>query len=131
MTRKWIRWFGDRESRTVVTVCDKALEVRCSAAAARALAAWDSPLVVELELAFACFARKEIRFTNLVQGTESESRLVRVSETLALRVTTIVPESCAVNASSAAIPQAPVRNFVPRWLRIDHAKGRWVGEYGW
>lgn len=129
MAGKWTRWFGDRESRTVVSVCGKVLEVRCSAAAARALAARDSPLIVELELVFACFARKEIRFYESSGEVGTHGSPIPVNGTLALRILTIVPDACEAGAGKAT--SAPARNFVPRWVRIDHVKGRWVGEYGW
>ena len=127
----WLsKWLGGRESATTVAVCGKPLEVRCSAAAQRALAGRLSPLVVEMELTFACFARKEIRFHEIPENTLPDGGLVRVSEQLALRVSTVVADFCAPGAADGAAPKAPARSFVPRWVRIDHARGKWVGEYG-
>ena len=110
-----------------VAVGGKALEVRWSPRAGRALAGRTQPLIVELELAFACFARKGIRFHDLSDEGGREDGLVRVNDKLALRVSTVVPGSCV---SGAAGERAAARNFVPRWVRIDHAKGNWTGEYG-
>ena len=127
----WLaNWLGGQESSTVVTVSGKALEVRCSAAAGRALAGRASPLIVEMELAFACFARKEMRFHEVPGKLAVDGSLVPVNEKLALLVSTVIPDSCEAGVSSGRAARAPARNFVPRWVRIDYAKGRWGGEYG-
>ncbi len=126
MARRFWKWFGEGDASKTVAVGGKALEVRWSPRAGRALAGRTQPLIVELELAFACFARKEVRFHDL-SGDAREVGLVRVNDKLVLRVSTMVPGSCEPNATGE---KAMVRNFVPRWVRIDHAKGNWIGEYG-
>ena len=127
----WLaNWFGGRESNTVVTVSGKALEVRCSMAAGRALAGRASPLIVEMELAFACFARKEMRFHEVLGKIAADGSLVQVNEKLALLVSTVIPDSCDAGVSGGKGTRVPARNFVPQWVRIDYAKGRWGGEYG-
>ncbi len=129
MTGNWTRWFGDHESRTIVTVFGKSLEVSCSASAERALEARESPLVVELTLAFACVARKEMRFRESSGETGTCSNLISVNGALLLRIATVVPDAC--ETPTGGVAGAPARNFIPRWLRIDRVKGGWVGDYGW
>ncbi len=131
MAERGFRWLGGRSLRAVITVSGKEVEVRWSAAAERLLTGRKEPLIVELELAFACMARKAVRFHESPGMTESAGRSIPVTDTLALQIVTRVPDACVAHASSGAVRNPALRNFVPRWVRIDHVKGAWVGEYGW
>ncbi|MHB8388312.1 MAG: hypothetical protein ACYDBH_01870 [Acidobacteriaceae bacterium] len=131
MAGRGFRWLGGRGSRAVITVSGKEVEVRWSAAAERLLTGREEPLIVELELAFACFARKAVRFYESPGTTAPAGSRIPVTETLGLQIVTRVPDSCAADASSGAVRNPALRDFVPRWVRIDHVKGAWVGEYGW
>ena len=124
------KWLVGADSTATVKVCGKSLEVRCSASAERVLSGRISPLIVELELAFACFARKEIRFREMSKNPLLDGSLVWVRDQLALRVSTVVPDFCQAGAPEGTATKAPIRSFVPRWVRIDHARGKWIGEYG-
>ncbi len=121
----WIKnWLaGAREKTSTVSVAGKAMEVRWSVRAAHELAKRSSPLIMELELAFACFARKEVKFHEVM---DSEYDLVRVNDKLMLRVSTVIPGTCDAGAPGKSLS----RSFVPHWVRIDYAKGQWVGDYG-
>lgn len=122
----WFAWLsGHRCSKTTINLAGKAVDVVCSARANQALARRDRPLVAELELAFACMARKHVRF----HDTPTERAVIGVTDRLSLLVTTVVPSSCGL-ADAQTAATAAARKFVPRWVRIDHAKGEWVGEYG-
>ena len=131
MAGRRFRWWGGRASRAVVTVSGKELEVRWSAAAERLLTTRDTPLIVELELAFACMARKTVRFHESPDPTAPSGSRIPVTETLALRIVTRIPDACAAPTTSATVRNPTLRQFVPRWVRIDHVQGVWVGEYGW
>lgn len=122
-------WRGGRRSRVVIAVSGKEVEIRWSAAADRALAAREAPLIVELELAFACLARKTVRFAE-PPATPSSGH-IPVTETLVLQIVTRIPDACTPDAPSGAVPNLAPRHFVPRWVWIDRVKGAWVGEYGW
>ena len=91
----------------------------------------ETPLIVELELAFACMARKVVRFHESPGLTAASGSCIPVTQTLGLRIVTRVPDACAADASSATVRNPALRQFVPRWVRIDHVQGAWVGEYGW
>ena len=129
MAERRFRWFRGRESRAVITVAGKAVEVRGSAAAARLLTGRETPLIVELELA--CFARKTVRFHESPGLTAASGICIPVTETLTLQIVTRVPDACAAEAASGMVRNPALRQFVPRWVRIDHVQGAWVGEYGW
>lgn len=90
-----------------------------------------TPLIVELELAFACMVRKTVRFHESPALTAPSGSCIPITETLALQIVTRVPDACVVPTSSATVRNPALRQFVPRWVRIDHVQGAWVGEYGW
>ena len=131
MAGRGLRWLGGRASRAVITVSGKEVEVRWSAAAERLLALREAPLIVELELAFACMVRKTVRFHESPGLTAASGICIPVTETLALQIVTRVPDACAAPTPSATVRNPALRQFVPRWVRIDHVQGVWVGEYGW
>ena len=123
----WLsRLTGNKGSSTIVRTSGKEIEVSCSASADRALAERDLPLIVEIELAFACFARKQVHF----HETSTSKNIVEVNEKLALQITTIIPDTCEVTTKAKSTARVTVRNFMPKWVRIDCVKGKWVGEYG-
>ena len=131
MAGRGLRWMGGRESRAVITLSGKEVEVRWSAAAARQLTLREAPLIVELELAFACMVRKTVRFHESPGLTAPSGSRIPVTETLTLQIVTRVPDACAAETTSATVRNPALRQFVPRWVRIDHVQGVWVGEYGW
>ena len=123
----WLsRLTGNKGSSKTVRISGKEIEVFCSARADRALAERNLPLVVEIELAFACFARKQVHF----HETSTSEHVIEVNGKLALLITTIVPDTCEATAKAKGAARTTVRNFMPKWVRIDCAKGKWVGEYG-
>ena len=131
MAGRRLRGWGGRESRAVITVSGKAVEVRWSPAAEHQLTGRETPLIVELELAFACMVRKTVRFYESPGLTAPSGSRIPVTETLALRIVTRVPDACAAEAASGMVRNPALRQFVPRWVRVDHVQGAWVGEYGW
>ena len=122
----WLsRLTGHGNSSTIVKVSGKEIEILCSARANKALSQRDQPLVAELELAFACIARKQVRFHDTPPGKE----VIGVNEKLALLITAIIQNTCEV-VDGKTVPKTTGRNFMPKWVRIDFAKGEWVGDYG-
>jgi hypothetical protein len=124
---QWLsRFTGNKDATTSVKVAGKAIEVHCSASATKALAQRDRPLVAEIELAFACFARKQVRFHETADGKDA----IGVTDKLALVITTIIPDACEPSAGGKDGGTVALRKFMPKWLRIDYVKGKWAGEYG-
>jgi hypothetical protein len=123
----WLKLFtGSKGSSATVNISGKEVEVRCSASADRALAMRDVPLIVEIELAFACFARKQVHF----HETSASKNLIEVNGKLALLISTFVPDTCEPAAKAKSTSTNRLQNFVPKWVRIDCVKGEWIGEYG-
>lgn len=123
----WLsRLTGCRGSTTTIRISGKEIEVICSANADKALVQRARPLIVEIELAFACFARKQVLF----HDTPAGKHVIDVNAKLALLITTIIPDTCEAVAEAKMATRATSLNFIPKWVRIDYAKGKWTGEYG-
>jgi len=113
-----------------ITLHDKSLEVRLTAAAQKALARRDTPLVAEMELLFSCLLRKRVHF-----GEAAELE-VPVNDRLAVRFKPVMTRRCSVAEGGAAPPAEcfPLENprpYVPNWLAFDYRRGKWVGEFGY
>lgn len=113
-----------------ITLHDKSLEVRLTAAAQKALALRDKPLVAEMELLFSCLLRKRVHFG------EAAEQSTAVNERLAVRFKPIMTRRCSVAEGGASPPSEsfPLENprpYVPNWLDIDYRHGEWVGNFGY
>ncbi|MEW6133041.1 MAG: hypothetical protein AB1591_07730 [Pseudomonadota bacterium] len=109
----------------------KPFRVILSAAAQRALAARGTPLVAEMELYFSCLIRLQVRF----HDGDADTNTTAVTDKLAVRFRPVVGQRCDLHAAADKPPlmDAPLSRrapFVPRWLRLDHRKGEWLGEFG-
>lgn len=110
---------------------DLALDI--SAAAATALAARATPLVVEMELYFSCLIRKQLRFP---VSPHPDALCVPAAGGLTVCFRPVMTRACAVRDAPPqpeleAFPIARPRAFIPHWLRLDHVGGRWSGEFGY
>lgn len=122
----WLsRLMGYRKSTTIIRISGKDVEVICSANADKALARRSRPLIVEMELAFACFARKTVRFHEELP----ECELAYVTDQLAVYAHTVIPDRCETSQAAASGPHAETGRYIPKRLWIDFKNGRWVGEY--
>ncbi|NDP49223.1 MAG: hypothetical protein GZ085_12715 [Sulfuriferula multivorans] len=113
-----------------VTLHDKTLEIRLTAAAERALSKRSVPLVAEMELLFSCLLRKRVYFGEALEGTAP------VNDRLAVRFKPIMTRRCSVAEGGATppsegFPLANPRPYVPNWLSIDFRRGEWVGNFGY
>ncbi|MBZ0069528.1 MAG: hypothetical protein K8F26_12035 [Thiobacillus sp.] len=113
-----------------VTLYEKQIEIRLTAAAARALSQRATPLVAEMELLFSCLLRKRVYFG------ESMDHTTPVNDRLSVRFKPIMTRRCSVSEGGATPPSEgfPLENprpFVPGWLAIDYRRGEWVGQFGY
>ncbi len=121
----WLsRFAGHADSSITINVTGRKIEVRCSARANQVLAERERPLVAEVELAFACIARKQVRFHNAPMGGD----VIGVNERLGLLITAIVPNTCETDKAKVAT-EITGKKFMPKRVRIDYLHGEWVGEY--
>lgn len=121
----WLsRFAGYANSSTTVNVTGRKIEISCSARANHALAKRERPLVAEVELAFACIARKQVRF----HDAPMDGDVIGVNERLGLLITAIVPNTCETDKAKVAT-EITGKKFMPKRVRIDYLNGEWAGEY--
>ena len=118
-------------SETTVHILGRPLRVALSPAAEAALAARGAPLCAEMELYFSCLIRKRVRFHEA-----GCAGAVAVGPSLEVRFRPVMTRACGKDYEGEAPPLTdfPVRRaapYVPRWLRIHYARGRWEGEFGY
>jgi len=101
--------------------------IECSPNALKALNKRNTPLFVMIEIAMACFARKSVTFTETINNGET----IDVTDKLAISVRTIAPNFCKVEPDATINRDTPtIKDFIPKWLRIDYQRGEWRGECG-
>lgn len=115
--------FGKKSHKTIA-ISGKPMQVTCTARAMRILAQRHEPLIVEMELAFACFAHKSVHFHEQPSG----QNLTFVTDKLAVCFHSVIPDHCDTSQKTQS-PASALR-VMPRWLKLDYAGGKWVGEYG-
>ncbi len=111
----------------------KPMTIQLTDAAEIALRQRTLPLVAELELYFSCMIRKRVHFHTPAQSDQT----VKATENLHIRFRPVMTERCSLDASEEGLSQLtdfPIVKpgaYVPHWVRIDHRKGEWVGEFGY
>lgn len=107
--------------------------VQLTQAAESALHQRTTPLVAELELYFNYMIRKRVRFHTVVRS----DRAVFATENLCVSFRPLLTERCSFDSDDDGkslltdFPIAKPAAYAPRWLRIDHRDGEWVGEFGY
>jgi hypothetical protein len=112
----------------------RTLEIRLTPRAKRALSDVRAPLDFELELYFSCLIRKRI---NVREAPRVDAAAVgKLSDEVSVSFRPVMTKSCSVNevVGSPDLDTFPIVNsraFTPKWLELDHERGRWQGEFGW
>ena len=115
-----------------VTINGKPVQVEWTAAAARALAAREAPLFVELELYFSCLVKKFVHFRDDARGYGT----VAAHDKLHLFFRPVTSTACTWEVAERLgrqpemeIDSVALRHVAPKHVRIDHVAGKWVGSY--
>ncbi len=91
------------------------------------------PLCVEMELYFSCLIRKQVRFREQLTSDFK----VTVSDKLELGFRPVMTKTCSVHEYEDAPPPLsdfPIKkpeSYIPRWLKLDYKKSKWVGDFGY
>lgn len=115
-----------------VDILGRQLGITLTPAAERALHGRDSCLCVEMELYFSCLIRKRVHFHR-----PPRPDAVRVGEALILSFRPVMSRGGCLVAEGdpegllVDLPTDGPQRFVPHWLRLDHRKGQWLGEFGY
>ncbi|QKO22520.1 hypothetical protein [Rhodoferax sp. BAB1] len=115
-----------------VSINGRDVLVEWSPAAAKALAARNTPLIVELELYFSCLVKKFVHFHDDAPGRST----VAVGSKLRLYFRPVTSTACHMEQAEALGRQPEVeldtdavRKMAPKKVSIDHVKGAWRGSY--
>lgn len=114
------------------TVQDKPFRVYWTKAADKALAKRKRPLIVEMELKFACMVRMLVHFHEQIEGVVK----TEISDKLSVFYRPVIGQSCVVGDSPAkrsmsmgTLTDGPMAKRFPKQLGIDFVRGQWIGEY--
>ncbi|MBI3570740.1 MAG: hypothetical protein HY082_06500 [Gammaproteobacteria bacterium] len=110
------------------------VELRLSERARAQLARATGPLDIEMELYFSCLLRKRLRFLE-TPHTDVAARAA-LTENVSVSFRPVMTHACSISdtVGEPAVEGVPlVRNaaFTPKWLALDHVRGKWSGEFGY
>lgn len=121
-------------NQSTVVINGKDVQVAWTSAAARALAARPTPLVVELELYFSCLVKKFIHFRDDSKGRP----VVAAHEKLHLYFRPVTSTACTYETAKRLgrqpemdIDSPAIRKVAPSYVSIDFSDGAWSGAFGW
>ena len=112
------------------------VRVEFTSRAIAAAAELETPLQIEMELYFSCLVRKAVRFHTTADPSRSQLPPVTLAPNLELCFRPVVTEECRVHEVEGAppvktMPAAHPEALIPRWLKVDHRHGEWLGEFGY
>ena len=116
-----------------VKIGQRTVNIDLSNTAERELAQRSTPLLAEMELYFSCLIRKQVRFRDLAD----EPDIIAADEHLSVRFRPVMTAACKVGdyeGDEPPLTDFPITrpdSYIPKWLRIDFRKGRWVGEFAY
>ena len=131
--RKVERWFHRYRYQRGISIDGRALELRWTGRAQRALERRNESLIVELQLMFSCVVKKRVLFHDradfermpAVAGMELAFHPVASAACDPVEFASHYPVG-RVLETSAAKRMAP-----PRWVEIDYRRGHWEGRCGY
>lgn len=116
-----------------VKIGQRTVNIDLSNTAERELEQRSTPLLAEMELYFSCLIRKQVRFRDLAD----EPDIVAADKHLSIRFRPVMTAACKVGdyeGDEPPLTDFPITrpdSYIPKWLRIDFRKGKWIGEFGY
>ncbi len=116
-----------------IKMLDKTINFALTPAAALQLEKRTQPLRMEMELYFSCLIRKQVRFREQLTSDFK----VTVSDKLELGFRPVMTKTCSVHDHEDAPPPLsdfPIKkpeSYIPKWLKLDYKKGKWLGDFGY
>ena len=126
------RWFNRFRHRQTVRFSQRAVEVKWTDRAERALQLGRQPLIVELQLYFSCVVQKRVLFHQRV-----EFDTVVVNNRLEIAFRPIASAVCDPREFALSHPagedlsQGVAARMIPRSVEIDYRQGNWEGHFGY
>lgn len=98
-----------------------------------------APLCVQLELLFSCMIRKRVAFLDAPHPDAMALTLAdrddNTPPAIEIFFHAVGTRTCALGDQPVpdleTFPLKQVTPFLPRWLSLDHRRGRWTGEFGY
>lgn len=89
-----------------------------------------TPLLVEMELKFACLVRMCVFFHENIEHKNT----ISISDKLSVLYRPVAGKSCSLGESSrqqaiGELTTGPMANRFPKRLGIDFVRGKWLGQY--
>lgn len=115
-----------------ITIDNRTVKIHLTKKAEKALAKRDTALFVEMELYFSCLIRKQILF----HETQRQENSVPVDDKLSVSFHPVMTESCLIKDAEPEPAKSDFEMkrrdcFVPKWLKLDYKKDKWLGEFGY
>lgn len=115
-----------------ITIDNRTVKIHLSKSAEKALSARDNPLFVEMELYFSCLIRKQVLFHDIQRQDNS----VAVDNKLSVSFHPVMTASCQIKDAEPEPAKSDFEMqrrdcFVPKWLKLDYKKRKWIGEFGY
>jgi hypothetical protein len=116
------------------TVQEKPFRVYWTKAADKALQKRQQPLIVEMELKFACMVRMLVHFHDQIEDVVQ----TRISDKLSVFYRPVMGQRCTAgeppdnidgNMAMGTLTTGPMARRFPKQLGINFVRGEWVGEY--
>jgi len=120
-----------------IELLGKSIDVTLTENARNALSRRIKPLAVEMELYFSCLIRKQVRFSDMQNGTNEKTSLKTwLNDRMCIRFRPVMTEACKINPerNEPALTDFPITNtkaYIPHWLSIDYQNNNWVGKFGY
>jgi hypothetical protein len=124
------RWINRYRYRQMAQLAEREIEVRWTARAERALQASPQPLIVELQLYFACVVKKRVVFHQ-----HTEFATTRVNSRLEIAFRPIASRACDPDEFALHYPAGkdlsagPAARMIPRRVELDFRGGHWQGQF--
>lgn len=117
--------------KSSVEIIGKRVEISLTSEALKAIESSVPNLIVEMELYFSCLIRKRVLFRYAAQTGDA----TQVQDKLYVQFRPVMTNHCGVDYEGDEPPltEFPIKEpaaFVPKWLKLDYRKGKWVGEFG-
>jgi hypothetical protein len=120
--------------RKLVNLHEKDMQVTLTKSAEGAVKLLTTPLLAEIHLIFGCLVVKRVWFK---EYAIPESETISGNLNVCFR-TVRYSKQCRLSHIDSGVEEpmnfplvADKKAFVPKWLRIDYKKGKWVGTYGY
>ncbi len=114
----------------IIEILGKKVLVEWTSSADKKLQELDQPLAVEMELYFSCLIRKAVRFG----GDAQAANFAFAAPRLKIGFRPVMTKACNVKDFEVEPPveDFPIvrpEAFVPKRLKIDFKRGKWIGEF--